>query len=125
MLDQQIDSASQKLVQFLQDLTANIQACVCQDTLPDHCMDLFQLRRDYAQQLGSLFDMLIHRLSDEYRLQRTAKLACNLDPVHIWRSIQTCIELLSGLQRKDLSTIIEHIHSVNDAVCRLLLHIKV
>lgn len=122
MLDQQIESVSSKLVQFIQDLTVNIQTISHKNV---NFNQLFQLRSDYAKQLASLFDMLITQLIEEFLPNRTLQLTINLDPVQIWRSIQTCIDQLNALQWQDLTPIIKHIRTVNNYFYNLLLQVKV
>ncbi|CAF1547056.1 unnamed protein product [Adineta ricciae] len=121
MLDQQIESVSSKLVQFIQDLTVNIQT-VCHKNV--NFNQLFQLRSDYAKQMASLFDMLITQLIEEFLPNRTLQLTINLDPVQIWRSIQTCVDQLNALQWQDLSPIIKHIRTINNYFYNLLLQVK-
>jgi hypothetical protein len=121
MLDQQIESASNKLVQFIQDLTSNIQTIFTNQNF----LELFQLRSDYAKQLASLFDMLINKLIEEYLRNRTIQIRINLDPVQVWRSIQSFIDQLNEIQWQDLNLIIKHIRTINKYFYNLLLQIKV
>ncbi|UJR15283.1 hypothetical protein I4U23_002236 [Adineta vaga] len=125
MLDQQIESVSSKLVQYIQELTLNIQTtCHKNINFNEHFIELFHLRSDYAKQLASLFDMLINRLIEEYLPNRTIQLTINLDPVHIWRSIQICIDQLNDLEWQDLNLIIKHIRTINNYFYNLLLQVK-
>jgi len=121
MLDQQIESASNKLVQFIQDLTLNIQTIFTNKNF----LELFQLRSDYAKQLASLFDMLINKLIEEYLRNRTIQIRINLDPVQVWRLIQSFIDQLNEIQWQDLNLIIKHIRTINKYFYNLLLQIKV
>jgi len=121
MLDQQIESASNKLIQFIQDLTSNIQTIFTNQNI----LELFQLRSDYAKQLASLFDMLINKLIEEYLRNRTIQIRINLDPVQVWRSIQSFIDQLNEMQWQDLNLIIKHIRTINKYFYNLLLQIKV
>jgi hypothetical protein len=126
MLDQQIESVSNKLVQFIQDLTINLQTIFNQNiNFNQHFIELFQLRSDYAKQLASLFDMLINRLIEEFLPNRTLQLTLNLDPIQIWRLIQTCIDQLNDIQCQDLQTIMKHIRTINKYFYNLLLQVKV
>ncbi|CAF0765518.1 unnamed protein product [Adineta steineri] len=84
MLDQQIESASSKLVQFIQDLTINFQTIFNNNfniNFNQHFIELFQLRSDYAKQLASLFDMLINRVIEEFLPNRIIQLKINIDGV--------------------------------------------
>lgn len=121
MLDQQIESISNKLVQFIQDLTCDIQRSSTQE----NARELFQLRSDYAQQLASLFDMLINQLLAEYLRNRTIPLRVNLDPVQIWRTIQTFVDQLSDMQWAELNLILKNIRNINKYFYNLLVQIKV
>jgi hypothetical protein len=121
MLDQQIESASNKLVQFIQDLTLNIQTIFTNKNF----LELFQLRSDYAKQLASLFDILINKLIEEYHQNRTTQIRINLDPVQVWRLIQSFIDQLNEMQWQDLNLIIKHIRTINKYFYNLLLQIKV
>jgi hypothetical protein len=116
MLDQQIESASNKLVQFIQDLTSNIQTIF----INKNFLELFQLRSDYAKQLASLFNILINKFIEEY-----IQIQINLDPVEIWRLIQNFIDQLNDIQSQDLNLIIKHIRNINKYFYNLLLQIKV
>jgi len=116
MLDQQIESASNKLVQFIQDLTSNIQTIFTNKNF----LELFQLRSDYAKQLASLFNILINKFIEEY-----IQIQINLDPVEIWRLIQNFIDQLNDIQSQDLNLIIKHIRNINKYFYNLLLQIKV
>jgi len=121
MLDQQIESASNKLVQFIQDLTLNIQTIFTNKNF----LELFQLRSDYAKQLALLFNILINKLIEEYLQNRTIQIRINLDPVQVWRSIQSFIDQLNEMQWQDLNLIIKHIRTINKYFYNLLLQIKV
>jgi len=116
MLDQQIESVSNKLVQFIQDLTSNIQTIFTNKNF----LELFQLRSDYAKQLASLFNILINKFIEEY-----IQIQINLDPVEIWRLIQNFIDQLNDIQSQDLNLIIKHIRNINKYFYNLLLQIKV
>jgi len=116
MLDQQIESASNKLVQFIQDLTSNIQTIFTNKNF----LELFQLRSDYAKQLASLFNILINKFIEEY-----IQIQINLDPVEIWRLIQNSIDQLNDIQSQDLNLIIKHIRNINKYFYNLLLQVKV
>ncbi|CAF0905870.1 unnamed protein product [Adineta steineri] len=127
MLDQQIESASSKLVQFIQDLTINFQTIFNNNfniNFNQHFIELFQLRSDYAKQLASLFDMLINRVIEEFLPNRIIQLKINIDPVQMWRSIQNSIDQLNDLQRQDLHSIIKHIRTINNYFYNLLLQVK-
>lgn len=121
MLDQQIESVSNKLIQFIQDLTLNIQTL----NTNKNSRELFQLCSDYAKQLACLFEILITKLIEEYFPNRTIQIQINLDPVHIWRLIQNLIDQLNNLQSQDLDLIIKHIRNINKYFYNLLLQIKV
>jgi len=121
MLDQQIESASNKLVKFLQDLTLNIQTIFNNKNI----FELFQLRSNYTKQLACLFDILITKLIEEYLRNRTIHFRINLDPIQIWRFIQNLIDQLNNLQWKDLNLIIKHIRMINKYFYNFLLQIKV
>jgi hypothetical protein len=121
MCDQQIETVSNKLVQFIQDLTANIQTIFNHQNL----IELLCLRSDYARQLAALFDMLINKFIDEFVRNRTIEISLNLDPVHIWRLIQCCIDQLNDMQWQELDTIIKHIRTINKYFYNLLSQIKV
>ena len=127
MLDQQIESASNKLVQFIQDLTISFQTIYNNTNLTfnQNFIELFQLRSDYTKQLASLFDMLINRLIEDFLPNRTLQLTLNLDPVQIWRSIQNCIDQLNNIQSQDLHLIIQNIRTINSYFYNLLLQVKV
>ena len=118
MLDQQIESVSNKLVQFIQDLTLNIQTI----SSIENIHELFQLRSDYAKQLASLFEILINQL-----IQRNClpQIRIHLDPVHIWRLIQNSIDQLNNLQWKELNCITQSIQTINKYFYNLLLQIQV
>ena len=119
MLNEQIASASSKLVQFIQDLTKNIQRFVTNEDPIEHAQNLLQLRSDYARQLASLFDLLIN----QYLEQPLTPL--NLDPVQSWRSIQTSIDELNHLESPCLSTVLNHLRSINAYFYNLLCHLQV
>ena len=121
MLDQQIESISNKLVQFIQDLSCDIQRSLTHD----NARELFQLRSDYAKQLASLFEILINQMLEEYLRNRTIQLRVNLDPVHIWRTIQTSIDQLNDIQWSELQSILKHIRNINKYFYNLLVQIKV
>jgi hypothetical protein len=121
MLDQQIESVSNKLVQFIQDLTSNIQTLFPHENF----RELFQLRSDYAKQLASLFEILINQLIEDYHRNRSIQININLDPVQIWRSIQSFVEQLNDLQRQELNLIMTHIRNINKYFYNLLLQVKV
>ena len=126
MLDQQqIESASTKLVQFIQDLTSNIQRSLPNQTIAENFQDLFQLRADYARQLAALFDLLVSRILEQYLLKQPTPISFNLDPVHLWRTIQLSIDQLNALQRSDLSVVLKHIRNINNYSYNLLCHLKV
>ena len=125
MFNQQIESISNKLVQFIQDLTVNIQTILHRKSFNENFFELFQLRCDYARQLACLFDILISRLLEDRLLSRTNQSMLNLDPLQIWRLIQSCIDQLSANQRQDLCLIIKHIRTINSYFYNLLLQLKV
>lgn len=121
MLDQQIESISNKLVQFIQDLTCDIQRSLTQD----NARELFQLRSDYSKQLASLFEILINQMLEEYLRNRTIQLRINLDPVQIWRTIQSFLDQLNDVQWSELHSILKHIRNINKYFYNLLVQIKV
>ncbi len=121
MLDQQIESVSNKLVQFIQDLTSDIQTNFNHENI----LELFQLRSDYAKQLASLFEILINQLIEEYLRNRSIQLRINLDPVQIWRLIQSFIESLDQIQWQELNLVTKHIRNINKYFYNILLQIKV
>jgi hypothetical protein len=121
MLDQQIESVSNKLVQFIQDLTSDIQI----NFTHENVRELFQLRSDYAKQLASLFEMLINQLIEEFLRNRAIQLRINLDPVQIWRLIQSFIEQLDQMQWQEMNLVTKHIRNINKYFYNLLLQIKV
>lgn len=126
MLDQQqIESASAKLVQFIQDLTANIQRSFPNENTAENFQDLFQLRADYARQLANLFDVLVSRILEQFLLKQPTPTACNLDPVHFWRTIQMAVDQLNALQRPDLAVLLKQIRNINNYSYNLLCHLKV
>ncbi|CAF3700352.1 unnamed protein product [Rotaria sp. Silwood1] len=124
MFDQEIESISNKLVQFIQDLTVNIQTIFNKKNFNENFFELFQLRSDYAKQLACLFDILINRFIEGFLLNRTNQIILNLDPVQIWRSIQCCIDQLNDIQWQDLCLIIKHIRTLNNYFYNLLLQLK-
>jgi hypothetical protein len=117
MFDQQIESATNKLIQFIQDLTLNIQTIFHHENF----IELLHLRCDYAKQLASLFHILI----EEFLINQNIQITLNLDPVHIWRVIQNSIDQLNDMQWKDLDVIIKHIRIINKYFYNILLQIKV
>lgn len=119
MLNEQIESLSNKFVQFLQDLIYNLQTSF----VNENSRELFQLRCDYAKQLGYLFENLITKFIDEY--QRNSCQRIHLDPVQIWRSIQGLIEQLTNMQCNDLCSIIQSIRNLNKYFYNLLIQIQV
>ncbi|CAF3513203.1 unnamed protein product [Rotaria socialis] len=124
MFDQQIESISNKLVQFIQDLTVNIQTIFNRKNFNGNFYELFQLRCDYAKQLACLFEILISRLLEDCLLNRTNQFILNLDPVQIWRLIQNCIDQLNAIQRQDLCLLIKQIRTINSHFYNLLLQLK-
>ncbi|CAF3192821.1 unnamed protein product [Rotaria sp. Silwood2] len=124
MFDQEIESISNKLVQFIQDLTVNIQTIFNKKNFNENFFELFQLRSDYAKQLACLFDILINRFIEGFLLNRTNQIILNLDPVQIWRSIQSSIDQLNDMQWQDLCLIIKHIRTLNNYFYNLLLQLK-
>jgi hypothetical protein len=125
MFDEQIESASTKLVQFIQDLTRFIQTLAQNRTSNGTYHDLLQLRCDYARQLASLFHLLVNHILEQYCLQQFKSIIVNVDAVQIWRSIQLSIDQLNALQWQDLSIIMKHIRNVNTYSYNLLCHLKV
>ena len=125
MFNQQIESVSNKLLQFIQDLTANIQTIMNKKILNENFFELFQLRSDYAKQLASLFDILIHRYTEISVLNPTNQIILNLDFVQIWHLIQCCIDRLNNMQSQHLYLIIKHIRTINYYFYNLLLQLKV
>lgn len=119
MIDQQIESLANKLVQYLQDLTWNIQ------TISNHenAWELFQLRSDYARQLACLFETLINQFLTEY--QRNCSVRLQLDPVQIWRCIQSLIDQLNAMQWNELQSILQSIRNLNRYFYNLLVQIQV
>ncbi|CAF1220993.1 unnamed protein product [Rotaria sordida] len=125
MFDQEIESLSNKLVQFIQDLAINIQTIYNKKNFTENFFQLFQLRSDYSKQLAYLFDILINRFIEEFLLNRiTNQIILNLDPVQIWRSIQCCIDQLNDIQCQNLCLIIKHIRILNNYFYNLLLQLK-
>lgn len=120
MLNEQIASASSKLVQFVHDLTKNIQRIVHHQDSGGPWQDLFQLRSDYARQLASLFDLLINQFFE----QTSSPLI--LDPLQLWRSMQASIDTLSHVAPcSDLSCILTHLRNINGYFYNLLCHVQV
>lgn len=119
MVTEQIESLSSKFLQFLQDLTYNLQT----SSANKNSRELFQLRCDYAKQLACLFESLIMKFIDKY--QQNCCRRIQLDPVQIWRSIQILTDQLTSMQCNDLHSIIESIRNLNKYFYNILIQIQV
>ncbi|CAF1248383.1 unnamed protein product [Didymodactylos carnosus] len=121
MLNQQIETACNKLTQFLQDIISNLYAYLNVQYLNDDkdnknnsntitesisLTDVFHLRSDYAKHLLSLFQILISKLIEQFQSCNRVKILFNqfeiisIDPIKTWRKIQACIEKINEILQR-------------------------
>lgn len=115
MIDQQIESASTKLVQFIQ----NLENILFQKNLSGNC---FQIRSDYARELASLFEVLVLNLAEEQCSNTMKCFNFRFDPSAIFHSIQSSLDRMSCVANFSLIGIVRNI---NEFLYNFLCHLKV